>query len=150
MKSATHKKSKKGPGKKGGGPGKTGKSGLSPVMHRGMDPDRNVGGGGNFAPRAKLKGGDSGVFQFLAAPGDPAIVEIEEHQWKEKGRWNYVPCLGDGCPLCDDSDPDVAKTSYKVYVPVYDFSQKKAVLLSGPKTLQIGRASCRERVSSPV
>lgn len=130
---------KTGPGKKGGGPSKD-ESKLGKVVNRGMDPNRNVGGGGSFAPKAKLKAGESGDYQFLVAPGDPAIVEIEEHQWKEKGDWHYVPCLTSlgfkKCPLCEDSDPDVAGTSYKVYLPVWDFQQKKAVLLAGPKTLR--------------
>lgn len=138
---AKTKEAKKKTSKKG--PGKTGKGGLAPVMHTGIDEDRASAKSGNFAPKAKLKQGETSTYQFPWAPivGDDTgiFVEIEEHQWSEgkgsKVKWFFVPCAGEGCPLCDDDDKDVAATNYQLYVNVYDFDQKKVVLLKGPKTL---------------
>lgn len=93
------------------------------------------------ADRLELQQGDSAVVQFVAPITDEKFwKEIDQHQFQDKG-WRYVPCLGEGCPLCDDDDKDVAKTTYRFFTVVWDFKEKRLAVAEGPKDLsgRIGR-----------
>lgn len=134
---ARHSK-KKGGGKKGKGAPKRfkGKATLAPQIHGGLNEDRMKSGGGKFAERVEVKTGGIARVQFLTDPSDPnGFVEIDQHQFKASGRWNYIACGGKGCPMCKDDDPEVAAIKYRFFAVVWDFSKKKVAILEGPKTL---------------
>lgn len=98
---------------------------------------------GTGGDRVVIKQGDTVTVQFVAPITDSdAWKEIEQHQFQDNNRWNYVPCLGDNCPLCEDEDNDVRKTHYRFFTNVYDFKQKKVAILEGPKDLS-GRIAFR-------
>lgn len=87
------------------------------------------------ADRIQLGQGDSGTFQFVAPITDEKMwKEIWQHQFNDGG-WKYVPCLGDDCPLCDDDERDVSKTTYRFFTVVWDSKEKKLAVLEGPKDL---------------
>lgn len=132
-----HSKKGKGKDKSKGAPKRfKGKATLSPQIHGGLSEDRMKSGGGKFAERVEVKTGGLARVQFLTDPSDPnGFVEIDQHQFKANGRWNYIACGGKGCPMCKDDDPDVAKINYRFFAVVYDFSKKKVAILEGPKTL---------------
>lgn len=87
-------------------------------------------------PRITLKQGDTRTVQFAALISDEKQwKEIEQHQFQDGGKWNYVPCLGKNCPLCEDEDNDVRKTHYRFFTNAYDFKEKQWAVLEGPKDL---------------
>lgn len=126
-------------GKKGGkGAPKRfkGKATLTPQISGGLSEERMKSGGGRFAERVEVKTGGIARVQFLTDPTDEmGFVEIDQHQFKAGGRWNYIACGGKGCPMCKDDDPDVAKINYRFFAVVYDFQKKGVAILEGPKTL---------------
>ena len=94
------------------------------------------------ADRVQIEQGKSVTVQFVAPIDDQDLwKEIDQHQFQEKG-WKYVPCLGDGCPLCEDDDKDVSKTTYRFFTVVWDFKEKRLAILEGPKDLS-GRIARR-------
>lgn len=105
-----------------------------PVMFGGLSERmESKGGGGSFS--LKFEYGKAQPVQFLGEPNDPAaFYEFEQHQFNAGG-WKYVPCLGKGCPLCDDEDSEVSKTHYRFIASVYSFSDKEVRVMEGPKTL---------------
>lgn len=130
----TASKKKKGKSKKS--------SGLSVRTFGGLNK-KNYTKKGGFGDFVKMDQGDTVLVQFVAnIDDDEWWKEIEQHVFKEKGKWQYVPCLGDNCPLCEDDDPDVAKTSYRFFTVVYDFGEKRLAILEGPKDLS-GRIAFR-------
>lgn len=106
--------------------------GLSVRTFKGLNKKRMASGGGSGL-RVVLKQGETGTFQFLDEPSE--MREIERHEFQEDGKWNFVPCAGDDCPLCDDEEEDKAKSRYRFYANVYDIKQKKVLVLDGPKDL---------------
>lgn len=131
---ALTKQKKKGKSKKGGG--------LSVRTFGGLNK-KNYTKKGGFGDFVKMDVGDTVLVQFVADISDDEWwKEIEQHVFKEKGKWQYVPCLGDNCPLCEDDDPEVAKTSYRFFTVVYDFGEKRLAILEGPKDLS-GRIAFR-------
>lgn len=122
--------------------GKSKSSGLSVRTFGGLNKS-NYTKKGNFGDFVKMDVGDTVLVQFVAnIDDDQWWKEIEQHVFKEKGKWQYVPCLGDNCPLCQDDDPEVAKTSYRFFTVVYDFAEKRLAILEGPKDLS-GRIAFR-------
>lgn len=113
--------------------------GLSPKIYSGLNKKRmeKKGSGGN---RVILKQGDTATVQFLT--GIDGFREYDIHQFQDGGRWQYVPCAGDDCPLCADDDSAVAKTTYRFCSNVYSFKEKKVLILEGPKDLA-GRIAFR-------
>lgn len=121
----TKEKSKKG-GKSSGG--------LSVQSFGGLSKKRYTKGQG--VPRITLKQGDTRTVQFAAPISDEdQWKEIEQHQFQDNGKWNYVPCLGKNCPLCEDEDNEVRKTHYRFFTNAYDFKEKQWAVLEGPKDL---------------
>lgn len=109
----------------------------------GLNKSRYTKGAG--VPRVELKQGDSVKVQFIADIDDEQWwKEIDQHQFQDKG-WKYVPCLGEGCPLCEDEDRDVSKINYRFFTVVYDFKKKELAVLEGPKDLSGRIASKRNR-----
>lgn len=93
--------------------------------------------------RIQLDKGKTVTVQFLFPINDTDNwKEIDQHQFQERNRWNYVPCLGDDCPLCADDDRDVAKTTYRFLTNAYDLENKRIAVLEGPKDLS-GRIAAR-------
>jgi hypothetical protein len=115
-------------------PAATGK-GLTPKSFGGLSKSRSASGGSSF-PRVKFTDKDSSFsLQFFGNIEDEsAFKEFEQHQWREK-YWNYVACLGDNCPLCDDEDEDVSKQHYRFVAVVYNHDAKQVQILEGPGTL---------------
>lgn len=112
------------------------KKGLSVKTFKGLDQKRmaSKGGGANAGIRVIMKEEEPTVpVQFLVAPDE--FDEFEIHRWQEDGKWHIVPCLGDGCPLCDDESEARSKTTYRFAAPVYNLKEKKAQILEGPKDL---------------
>jgi hypothetical protein len=125
---ATSTKKKK--GKKSGG--------LSPTIYKGLNETRMRKG--SNTPRLILKQGDTATVQFITSIKD--FREYDMHSFQERNRWMYVPCAGDGCPLCEDEDPDVSKVSYRFCCNVWVPKEKKVLVLEGPKDLS-GRIALR-------
>lgn len=112
--------------------------GFSPKIYKGLNDKRMAKGqGGN---RLVLKQGDTATVQFCT--GIEEFREFDVHTFQDRNRWNYIPCAGDDCPLCDDEDPDVSKTSYRFCCNVYSKKEKKVLILEGPKDLS-GRIALR-------
>jgi hypothetical protein len=112
-----------------------GGGGLSVAIGGGLNK-KNYAKKGSGGDRLVLKQGDTATVQFVAGCDDSDHwKEISQHQFQDKGRWNYVPCLGDDCPLCEDDDRDVSKVTYRFFTNVYSMKDKKIVILEGPKDL---------------
>lgn len=123
------KKNKKGSG-----------SGFSPRIYQGLNDKRMAKGtGGN---RLVIKQGETETVQFPTSIKD--FREFDIHQFQEKNKWQYVPCAGDDCPLCDDDDDEVRRTHYRFCCNVWAKKQKKVLILEGPKDLS-GRISMRAK-----
>lgn len=91
--------------------------------------------GGSFGKRVKWEPGVRRAMQFAGNPDDPtAFKEFLQHGWKE-ANWNFVPCVGDECPLCEEEDAEKSKKSYRFVAKVYDFGEKKMMYMEGPKDL---------------
>lgn len=130
-----------------------GRGGLTPQTFGGLNASRYKKKSG-FGDRLQLKQGDSADVQFVAPISDQdQWKEISQHQFQDRGKWNYVPCLGDDCPLCDDDDRDVSKTTYRFFTNAYSFKDKKVVIVEGPKDLsgriarKFGRCEKRKKGS---
>jgi hypothetical protein len=110
------------------------KKGLSPKTFRGLNKKRiEKSGGQGGGRRVILKAGNTVPIQFLEKPED--MTEFEVHVFQEDGRWEFVPCAGDGCPLCDDENERKSKTSYRFCTNVYNLKDRKVQILEGPKDL---------------
>lgn len=105
--------------------------GLTPRVYGGLSKARTTRG--VMTDRFRIKNGESGTVMFLEIPKD--MKEFDQHQFRDRGKWNYVPCAGDDCPLCEDEDSDVAKVHYRFVCNVYNLGTKKCEILEGPKTL---------------
>lgn len=120
--------------------------GLTVRTFGGLNKKRYAKKAGGGADRVVLQQGQTGTFQFVADIDDASQwKEIEQHQFQDGGKWNYVPCLGDNCPLCEDDDADVKKSHYRFFTTVWDFKEKKYAVLEGPKDLSGRIAFRRER-----
>jgi hypothetical protein len=114
-------------------PAATGK-GLTPKTFGGLSKTRSASGASAF-PRVKLKDDETVSLQFFGSIEDEdSFKEFDQHQWREK-YWNYVACLGDDCPLCDDEDDDVSKQHYRFVALVYNHDEKQVQVLEGPGTM---------------
>jgi len=87
----------------------------------------------NFGKRVNLKQGDTIPVQFLQLPDE--FIEYEMHSFQENGRWTYVPCVGDNCPMCADESQAISRTSYRFAANVFNLKEKKVQILEGPKDL---------------
>lgn len=76
----------------------------------------------------KLKDGESTEIRIIQ-PLDE-LISVYEHTEKINGNWINVRCLGkDECPLCKAGK----RASFKTYIPVYDFKDKKVKILKASK-----------------
>lgn len=114
------------------------KTGLNPAIYSGLNKKRMQKGTGSN--RTIFEKGKSVTGQLLDAPGD--MREFDQHVFRDGGKWCYVPCAGSDCPLCEDDDRDVSKTSYKFIANFYNHKTKKVEVIGGPKDLA-GRISMR-------
>lgn len=110
------------------------KKGLGAAMSSGLNKkklakraQRSLGN------RVILKDGDTVPVQFLT--GIDGAKEYELHRFQEDGSWVMVPCLGEGCPLCDDESDTKSKSSYRFVINVYNLAEKKVQVLEGPADL---------------
>lgn len=125
----TKEKSGKAKGRQGGG--------LTVKSFGGLNKGR-FNKKGSSVNRIKFNDNKVHPVQFVGNPNDEgAFLEIDQHQFQDDG-WKYVPCLGDGCPLCEDEDGEVSKVHYRFFTNVYDFKEKKFCVMEGPKTLAAG------------
>lgn len=94
------------------------------------------GGGAGYGNKMILKKGEAQVGQFPGLPDDEKYFkEFDQHSFQEDGRWYYVPCAGDDCPLCLDESEAKSKVSYRFVCVVYSLKEKKLRVLEGPKSL---------------
>lgn len=112
--------------------------GFKPKIYQGLNDKRMAKGQGGH--RLVLKQGDTATVQFCTPISE--FREFDVHQFQDRNRWNYVPCAGDDCPLCDDDDPDVSKTHYRFCCNIYSKKEKKVLIMEGPKDLS-GRIALR-------
>lgn len=112
--------------------------GLSPTIWKGLSKKRYTKG--SATNRCKIDTGSTVTVQFIDDPS--TMTEFVQHQFRDGGKWNYVPCAGDDCPLCEDDDPDVSKQNYRFLANVYNLATKQVEILEGPKTLA-GRIAFR-------
>jgi len=122
------------------------KGGISPRTFGGLSKERYTKKTGT-GQRLQMAQGDTRTVQFVADISDEKLwKEIDQHQFQDGGKWKYVPCLadddGNGCPLCDDEDPEVKKVHYRFFTVVYSFKDKAYVIMEGPKDLS-GRIAFR-------
>lgn len=87
----------------------------------------------NAGIRVAIKQGETVPVQFLTKPDE--FTEFNQHSWKDGDRWYFVPCAGEGCPICQDEDRQRAKQSYRFAAVVYNLRDKKVQVLEGPKDL---------------
>lgn len=106
---------------------------IGPKMFKGLNEGRMKSGVGRFADRTKFVQGDTIDVQFLDLISE--FVEYDQHQFRDGGKWKYVPCGGDNCPLCADDDSEVSKTHYRFSCNVYNHDTKRVEVFEGPKTL---------------
>lgn len=113
-------------------------TGLRPKTFNGMNKKRfGQQASGGFRNRLPLKKGTTRSVMFLHKP-DPDSEHYEEydvHAFQENGRWKFVPCAEDGCPLCDADDEKMRRTSYRFCTNVYDLETKKVMILEGGSNL---------------
>jgi hypothetical protein len=114
------------------------KRGLSPQMFkpktsRGLNKQRIESKSGSGKRVVFKKEDPTNILQFVDTPDK--WTEFEVHSWQEDGRWNFVPCAGDNCPLCDSEDEDIRYAGYRFACNVYNFSTKRVQILEGSKTL---------------
>lgn len=101
----------------------------------GLDQKRMKKGTGGQGMRVILKDATIPV-QFLTDPdNEDGFVEFEIHNFQEDGRWEYVPCTGDGCPLCDDESEQRSRTRYRFAAVVYNLAEGRVQVLEGPKDM---------------
>jgi hypothetical protein len=109
------------------------KKGLAAVTSRGLNRKKIAKKGRGSGDRVVMKDGSTIPIQFYTAPD--GFLEYEIHRFQEDGNWVIVPCLGDGCPKCDEESETISKTSYRFVAPVWNFAEKKSMILEGPKDL---------------
>lgn len=111
--------------------GKPKGKGLTPQVFSGLNRKRMAKGtGGN---RCQVPQGTTVTVMILDTPDE--MMEFNQHQFRDGGKWNYVPCAGDNCPLCQDDDEDVRKIHYRFITNVYNMASKQVEILEGPKSL---------------
>jgi hypothetical protein len=125
------------------------KKGLGAAMSSGLNKkklakraQRSLGN------RVILKDGSTVPVQFLT--GIDGAKEYELHRFQEDGSWVMVPCLGEGCPLCDDESDTKSKTSYRFIMNVYNLAEKKVQVLEGPADLANKIVFKFERLKKPT
>lgn len=109
-------------------------SAFSPKMYKGMSKKRmQKNSSPNMGLRLPLGKGKTLTVMMLEKPED--ATESERHVFQENGRWMFVPCAGDACPLCQSEDSKVRGTSYFFVMNVYNMEAKKVQILEGPQDL---------------
>lgn len=109
------------------------KKGLSAKTFQGLNQKRMASKGQGGADRVVWKEGEAVPIQFLTDPTE--FREYDQHVFQEDGRWNYVPCAGEDCPLDNDEDEKKRKKSYQFIALVYDLKERKVSVARGPKTV---------------
>lgn len=115
--------------KKGNKPRK----GLSVKTYSGLNKKHYTqkGGGG---VRVMFKEGETVPLQFLQEPD--SFREYDMHSFREGPKqFVSVPCAGDDCPLCEDDDDDISKTSYQFVCNVYNLKERKVQVCRGGKDI---------------
>lgn len=108
--------------------------GLTPKMFTGLNKKRfEKTGGGNFGKRLRIDKNKTIPIQFLESPTD--FCEYEIHVFQDDGRWEFIPCAGDSCPLCSDEDELRSRTSYRFCCNIYNLKDRKVQIMEGPKDL---------------
>src|SRR6478609_8332462 len=110
--------------------------GLSTKAFGGLNKKNYTKKASTFGQRIQFKEGERVTVQFLGEPDDEeCFKEYFQHSWQEAGKWNYVPCAGDDCPICEEEDQAKSKTAYRFVAKVYNFGEKKIQVMEGPKDL---------------
>lgn len=111
--------------------------GLSPQTFGGLSKKRmKKTSNPNSGKRVIMKKGDTVIVQFLTDPDDSdGFIEFEQHSFREDGRWQFIPCAGEDCPLCADDDDDRSYAGYRFAALVFNHKERKVQVLEGPKDL---------------
>jgi hypothetical protein len=110
------------------------KKGLSPQVFTGLNQKRiEASGGGSGKRMAWRKERPTELVQFLT--NIDGFREYFIHSWQEDARWQFVPCAGEGCPLCESEDDAQARKQYRFCANVYNFANKKVQIMEGPQGL---------------
>lgn len=107
--------------------------GLKAKTFHGLSKNRMKKRGGGAGNRVKVEDDKPNVLQFYVTPDE--FEEYEQHGWQANGQWTFVPCAGEGCPLCSNEDDKIRKTSYRFAAPVFDHKAKESKVLEGPQTM---------------
>lgn len=105
-------------------------------------------GSGTFGVQLILKKGETEPVQFLGTPNTDAFLEYDQHVFQADGMWQFVPCSGSKCELCEDENPKISAKGYAFVTNVYDHKQKKVLILGGPRDLAQRIAYRYERAPS--
>lgn len=129
------------------------KSGGMPSVktHSGLNKERmkkSGGGGGSGTYRWRLKWPkEGGEFPLQFLTDIDGFVEYDIHGFREDGRWQFVPCIGeDDCPLCHHEDSNVRGLSYRFIANVYNHASGEVQVLEGPKDLGSRIWSRRDKI----
>lgn len=106
---------------------------LKAQFHKGLTKKKMAKRSGGSGPRVKVEDDKPNTLQFYVDPDE--FTEFEQHGWQSGGRWYFVPCAGEGCPLCTSEDDRQRKTNYRFAAPVYDLKKKESSILEGPQTM---------------
>ena len=109
------------------------KKGLSVKTFAGLNEKRMKAKGGGASNRIVIKDNDTVTVQFLTNPDK--FREYEQHSFQEDGNWQYVPCAGGECPLCQEESTQKSKKGYQFIALAYEFKERKVKILKGPKTM---------------
>lgn len=107
--------------------------GMVPTHRTGMKKKELEQGGGKMGDTAYIKKGGTLPVQFLQTPDE--FLVYQEHSWQEDGKWHFVPCLGEDCPLCEDESDDRRKRGYQWACNVFNHQLKKVQVFKGGKDL---------------
>jgi hypothetical protein len=116
------------------------KGGLQVKSFGGLNENR-IQRSSSSGKRLFLPKGKTVPVLFPKDPSDPSgFMEFDQHVWKEGSKWNFVPCIAndddpDACPLCNEDDPAIAKTSYAFACQVWDVKNKCWRVMTGPGKL---------------
>ena len=103
--------------------------GLSVKTYSGLSEKRMAAKSGGNNSKIFMMADKPVTVQFLTAPDK--FLEYDLHCFKESGGWKFVPCAGEECPLDQDEDREVSKTTYTFAALAWDCTRKQVGIIEG-------------------